>query len=134
MAHQITSVTKKNNDWIVVSILNAAGEIVENVSVNRTNKKGEVFPGFDDIAVGNQVAGQLWRSPKGAMYLFAPKGSATTTMDRGPAARNPETAEIKNLITLKLVPMLDVIRKDQIAILGKLGMAESDDDFQMPTF
>lgn len=54
--------------------------------------------------------------------------------DRGPAAKSPETAELKNILQLKVIPMLDVIRKDQIAILGKLGMVEKEDDFQEPTF
>ena len=39
-------------------------------------KKGDIFPGFDDIAEGDKVDGRLWESDSGKQYLFAPKGGA----------------------------------------------------------
>ena len=130
MSHKITGVVNRNADWKVVSILNAAGDIVENVSVNRTNKKGEVFPGFDDIAVGASVEGQMWQSPAGKLYLFAPKEGKKQEIDRGPASNNPATAEIKNLLTLKIIPMLDAIHKEIVIINERNGFTK--DPFKEP--
>lgn len=123
MAHQIVKVESKNADWKVIQILNAAGELVENVSVNRTNKKGEVFPKFDEIAVGASVEGQLWQSPAGKIYLFAPKEQKKQVIDSGPAANNGATAEIKNILQLKIIPMLEAIHKEQVIISERLDKA-----------
>ena len=65
---------KKSNDWIVASISKGESpDIIENVSINRTNQKGEVFPDFDKIMTGHTLQGTFWTSLKGKHYLFAPK-------------------------------------------------------------
>lgn len=114
MAFLVNKIEKKNNDWYVLSVVNGAGDLVENISVNRTNKKGENFPGFDEIREGEKVEGTLWESPANKLYLFAPKGSKAS-----PASQNSpqndqfsvSNAEIKNLLTLKVIPMLEAIYK-----------------------
>lgn len=63
----------KSSNWKVCTVMNESGATIENVSVNRKNKKGETFPNFDDIAPGREVEGDLWQSPAGKWYLFAPK-------------------------------------------------------------
>lgn len=73
MNYKIEHVADKNNDWKVVTLEMGPGSYQEEVSVNRTNKKGEVFPNFDNIKAGNIVEGELWQSPTGKWYLFAPK-------------------------------------------------------------
>lgn len=112
MAHQITAVDNKAKDWKVVSILNAAGDIVENVSINRTNKKGDIFPNFDGIAVGQKIEGQLWQSPAGKMYLFAPKDSPKTPSTPETNDFTVSNAEIKNILMLRVIPMLDAIHQE----------------------
>lgn len=123
MAHKVVKAEAKTIDWKVITILNAAGELVEEISVNRTNKKGETFPEFDEIIVGATIEGQLWQSPKGKLYLFPPKEQKKQTIDSGPAARSPETAELKNLLTLKIIPMLEAIHKEQVIISERLDKA-----------
>lgn len=132
MAHRITAVQNKSKDWKVVTILNAAGDLMENISVNRTNKKGETFPNFDDIQTGASVEGTLWESPAGKTYLFAPKGATTQKADSGPAANNPATQEIKNILMLKVIPQLDAIWGRLGTILKNQGM--TTDDFKEPNF
>lgn len=145
MAHKITAVQNKNNDWKVVEILNAAGDIVENISVNRTNKKGEVFPGFDDIQVGATIEGQMWQSPAGKLYLFAPKDSQNK-VDRSPAAKDAGSSELKNILQLQIMPELTKnnagIQKVEFLIkalgnrLDKIikSSGEDEEEFQEPTF
>ena len=64
---------KKSDDWIIVHTTNENGVVTENVSINRKNQKGEVFPGFDDIAPGSTIEGEPWTSSTGKHYIFAPK-------------------------------------------------------------
>lgn len=107
MAHSIVKVENKTPDWKVVEILNAAGDLITGVSVNRTNKKGEVFPEFDSIVAGAKIEGQLWESPAGKTYLFAPKGGRVAPRpDMGPASKDAGLAELKNILMLKVVPLL----------------------------
>lgn len=62
----------KNNDWKVCTI-KEGNQTITDVSVNRTNKKGEVFPNFDGIAPGFEVECEIWKSQTGKTYMFAPK-------------------------------------------------------------
>lgn len=64
---------KKNEDWIIATLKSENGVALEEVSINRKNKKGEVFPKFDEIVAGADVEGELWQSSAGKWYLFAPK-------------------------------------------------------------
>lgn len=67
---------KKSADWIVAT-LECGGNVTKDVSINRNDKKtGAVaFPTFDEIQSGRTVEGELWNSPAGKWYLFAPKAS-----------------------------------------------------------
>lgn len=66
--HQISNTVIKSPDWKTATVGNVA-----NVSINRVNKKGEVFPNFDGVVDGATIAGDLWQSSTGKWYLFAPK-------------------------------------------------------------
>ncbi len=67
----VKNVKDKNKDWKVVD-LEGDMKLVE-VSINRTNKKGETFPSFDLVVNGYNVEGEPWTSSSGKNYLFAPK-------------------------------------------------------------
>lgn len=71
--YSIIWLEKKNNDWMVLNVKDEAGTETKEVSLNRTNKKGEVFPGFDGVVNGGYIEGELWTSQAGKHYLFAPK-------------------------------------------------------------
>lgn len=71
--YKVLKVDDKNKDWKVISIEKGENEYLHNVSVNRVNKKGEVFPNFDDIKEGAITEGELWESGSSKWYLFAPK-------------------------------------------------------------
>jgi len=62
----------KNEGWKVCTV-NDNGQTITDVSVNRVNKKGETFPNFDDIKPGFEVECELWKSPAGKTYMFAPR-------------------------------------------------------------
>ena len=73
--YTISLVEDKNKDWKIVTLEVVEGDgsvMYEDVSVNRVNKKGEIFPNFDNIKVGERVKGNLWSSSAGKRYLFAP--------------------------------------------------------------
>jgi len=65
---------KKNADWIKAT-LKEGNQVIQDVSINRLDKKtGKVaFEKFDEIMPGGTIEGELWRSDKGACYLFAPR-------------------------------------------------------------
>lgn len=73
MRYKITSVQDKSKDWKVVGAIDVSGTEIAEASVNRTNKKGETFPNFDGIVVNAEIEADLWQSPAGKSYLFAPK-------------------------------------------------------------
>ena len=62
----------KSPEWKIATLTDDTAQYA-NVSINKVNKKGEVFPNFDEISNGGSIKGNLWQSPKGAYYLFAPK-------------------------------------------------------------
>ena len=69
---QVEWLETKNADWRMAT-LSEGGQQITEVSINRKNKKGEIFPNFDGITLGATIEGELWRSPAGKAYLFAPR-------------------------------------------------------------
>lgn len=87
--YKIDWVEVKNPDWKIASLKDENGIGFTEVSINRTNKKGEVFPNFDDIQAGRETQGEIWRSDAGKVYLFAPKPQTTQGgANRGSGAIN----------------------------------------------
>lgn len=82
--YTIDWIENKSNDWKVAT-LSEGGLTYDDVSINRVNKKGETFPNFDGITQGATVKGNLWTSPQGKHYLYAPKPQAP----QGSAPRAP---------------------------------------------
>jgi hypothetical protein len=62
----------KSNDWRICTIKEGTQTITD-VSVNRVNKKGETFPNFDGIIPGAEIECEIWKSPTGKTYMFAPR-------------------------------------------------------------
>ncbi len=78
MKFNVDFVENKNADWKVAQLIDEAGVKSIDVSVNRTNKKNEVFPNFDGITPGASVEGELWTSAAGKHYLFAPRAQKSS--------------------------------------------------------
>lgn len=70
---KISWLEKKNEDWIVASLERESGDTLNEVSINRKSKKGELFPNFDGLMAGSDVEGELWQSSGGKWYLFPPR-------------------------------------------------------------
>lgn len=95
MLLKITKCEVKSNDWKVVDCENPTGEKTVNASVNRVNKKGEVFPAFDDIKVDTRLNAEIWVSPAGKAYLFAPKVTSGGGANRGNSGAITKAMETK---------------------------------------
>ena len=59
--------------------------------------------------------------------------------DSGPAAINPATTEIKNILTLKVIPLLQELKRDMVALDERMSVFAqraglAADDFPMPDF
>lgn len=85
----------KNEDWKIVTLTDEFNKTIKDVSVNRTSKKGEVFPNFDQIMPGAKITGTYWQSDAGKNYLFPPraerpslKGAIGTGMKKLVAEKN----------------------------------------------
>lgn len=72
MKYLVDWVEAKGKDWKLATLLEGQTKL-EDVSINRTSKKGETFPGFDDIGPGTETEGELWTSASGKKYLFPPR-------------------------------------------------------------
>lgn len=88
MKFNVTWIEKKSPDWYVAQLkdVEAPNLVYADVSINRVNKKNEVFPNFDNIMNGGVVEGEPWQSSAGKWYLFAPKPVAP----QGGATRGSE--------------------------------------------
>lgn len=75
MLYTVTKVENKSQDWKIADLTAADGMNEVAVSINRTGKRGDVFPGFDGIVEGAQIEGILWKSSQNKNYLFPPKVS-----------------------------------------------------------
>lgn len=84
MKFKIEWMEKKSPEWFVANLTDESGNETKEVSINKVNKKGEVFPNFDDLMTGGTVEGEPWTSGVGKNYLFAPKpeGAKRPNMDR----------------------------------------------------
>lgn len=77
--YQVRKIENKGGDWKVATLIAPDNYPTENVSINRRNKQGEIFPNFDGIVEGGTVEGDLWKSStpdshgRAKWYLFAPK-------------------------------------------------------------
>lgn len=70
---KINWLEKKSPDWAVATLLNEDGIETKDVSINKTSKKGDIFPNFDTLAPGMDIEGEPWASTSGKVYLFPPK-------------------------------------------------------------
>lgn len=74
MQFSVSWIENKGADWKVATLVGLDKVITENVSINRVNKKGEVFPNFDGVILGATIEAELWKSPtNGKAYLFPPR-------------------------------------------------------------
>lgn len=100
MQYTVTKCDKKSSDWYILNLKDISGNPVEQVSVNKINKKNEAFPNFDLITEGYTLQGELWTSTQGKNYLFAPKQASTGNSG---ASRANKTAEMNKVIEKKAV-------------------------------
>ena len=86
MLFHVDAVEVKNSDWKVLQLTDISGTKFADVSVNRTNKAGEPFPGFDAIAENGSTNGNIWQSQAGKNYLFPMRAQAPgATRSAGPS-------------------------------------------------
>jgi hypothetical protein len=102
-------------------------------------------PLFEDIAPGQTVELEIETkdsdtpNPHGGFYknrTVLNPGVSPKKADNGPAASNGATAELKNILQLKVIPMLEAIHKENIIISERLDKAlgVEGDTFQEPDF
>lgn len=86
--YKIKSAENKSIDWKVVTTISPDGYETPNVSVNRKNKNGEVFPNFDGVVEGATIDATVWKSPAGKWYMFAPKtaSNGSNFANKGPSS------------------------------------------------
>jgi hypothetical protein len=102
MLFDVEWVESKSADWKIVSVKDINGIAHTDVSVNRVNKSGEAFPGFEAIVVGAKFEADLWANPAGKKYLFAPKPQGANRGGGAPrsavitAAQDRKAGDIKN--------------------------------------
>lgn len=134
MAYKITGVQSKSPDWKVVSLITPDGKEVGDVSVNRTNKKNEVFPNFDAIVEGADIEGTLWASATGKQYLFAPKAPLQRPkfMGGGTAAQEVKGKQIEKAQETTFTHVKEAQDRKQDAII--LSAAQRDAVLMVTTF
>ena len=84
----------------------------------------------ENLIPNSKIYGKVSETSFGKDFKF---GNREQKADAGPAANNAGLAEIKNLLTFKIIPMLEVIHKENIIISEKLGI-EDENDMPSPQF
>lgn len=137
---KILKLEKKNAEWIVASLVDAAGDVHENVSINKVSKKGDIFPNFDTLEVGTKVEGRIWESDAGKKYLFAPKGGAKAAYrasERADIAYDKKADEeypiSEKLETILNKQVAHQIKLEQILELLQPKKKIADDTIEYPT-
>ena len=122
--YTISFTDNKSPDWkiLTLEIVEGDGSVMfQDVSVNRVNKKGETFPNFDGLIVGSRVKGNLWTSPQGKHYLFAPN---LTTVKSG-ASGGGFKAGMQKMVEQKqeAIKLSQENKNESIKIASTLGKA-----------
>jgi hypothetical protein len=74
MLFDLQWIETKGPEWKVASVRDINNIEYHDASINRTDRKtGAVFPKFDELTAGMKIEADLWTSPAGKHYLFAPK-------------------------------------------------------------
>lgn len=130
----------KGPDWKVASLIGEDKTAYKDVSINRTSKKGEIFPNFDDLKNGGEVEGELWQSTGQKWYLFPPKPQTTSggaprgsgggykqkVMEESMARKE---SSIRNFQATKEESIrLSSAQRDSVLIVTSIGVKESSDD------
>lgn len=119
MKFSIKWLETKGPDWKVATIVNEAGIEYEDVSINRTNKKGEVFPEFDSLLNGGTVQGEYWETPdKTKKYLFPPR------VDK-PAQRTFGGGQVKAMMKEKQEGIKESMDRKEHSIMESSSMRDA---------
>lgn len=83
----------KKGTYVVVNLkdVETPNLVHDNVSINKFDKNGTVFPNFDNLEKGQTIEGESWQSSTGKWYVYPPKpqgganrgsGAMTKVMER----------------------------------------------------
>ncbi len=110
MTYQVDWVENKQDDWKIATLKEVVegGQTYENVSINKVTRDGRPFPGFENIAPGSVIAGNIWLSPKNQKWSLFPPDPVRSAAPR-PAA-SPSAAPTRGPAGIKAAQE----RKDQM--------------------
>lgn len=95
MKYKVIKAESKSPDWKVCTLERIDGTVVENVTINRNDKKGALFPNFDALLTGYEFEGNEWTSTQGRTYLFPPKIASGRTFTPKPRVDFKEAQDRK---------------------------------------
>ena len=122
--YKVDFVEKKNEDWIIASLSSPEASFPD-VSINRKNKKGEVFPNFDGIQAGREVEGHIWKSDAGKVYLFAPKPEGSTPTRSAGAITKAMDKKAENIAVAQDNKEKGIMTSSTIRMAVDIALAES---------
>lgn len=72
MKLKIEWIETKSPDWKVATLKDSDGLPYDDASINRTDKKGRVFPNFDNLMAGQEIEGNPWKNPTSGKWAIYP--------------------------------------------------------------
>ena len=135
MRYTAIKVQKKSEDWKIADVQGIDGVVLSGASINRTNKKGEVFPNFDAIVEGYAFEANPWTNDAGKHYLFPPKaptGGGRKGLDMGAAVAMKQQGIEKSQDRKDESIKTSSTARDATLILTALGIDKLEDSEWQP--
>lgn len=73
---KINWIEKKSDTWKVATV-EVEGQTYKDVSINRTDKNGRLFPNFDGLAAGMEIEGTLYTNKMSGKHSIYPPREQT---------------------------------------------------------
>ena len=73
MKLKIEWIETKSPDWKIATLRDESGISFSDASINRTDKKGRIFPNFDGLMAGHTIEANPWQNPTTKKWAIYPE-------------------------------------------------------------
>jgi len=124
-----------DKEWIIEEVIGISdSQYGKKFAIKLKDYEHEVsgFTKFvQNIVAGGKIFGHV--EVKGSYHNWK-WGKNVPKADSGPAAGNAATAELKNILNLRIIPLLEKLEKEVVIISERMDMMVNGQEDPMPRF